>query len=178
MEATIDVALSCVGWLRACPAAPQVVRDAARQGLADGMTALGFTPKTPVELGITLADAAEQQRLNREYRGQDSSTNVLAFPAWEPLGAGSPDAPILLGDVTLALETILREAAEQRKPIGDHLSHLVVHGVLHLLGFDHRTAGEAEVMEALEVSILAKLRIANPYHDLAWPPESGPACHE
>jgi probable rRNA maturation factor len=178
MEPTIDVGLSCIGWLRACPAAQQLVRDAARQGLAGGMAALGLIPKTPVELGITLADAAEQQRLNRDYRGQDSSTNVLAFPAWEPLAVGSPDAPILLGDVTLAFETVLREAAEQGKPIADHLGHLVVHGVLHLLGFDHQNAAEAEMMEALEISILARLRIADPYHDPAWPPESGPACNE
>src|SRR5689334_7257338 len=105
MEPTIDVGLSCIGWLRACPTAQQLVRDAARQGLAGGMAALGFAPKTTIELGITLADAAAQQRLNRDYRGRDSSTNVLAFPAWEPRAVGSSGAPILLGDVTLAFET-------------------------------------------------------------------------
>lgn len=171
--ATIDVALSCAAWVRRCPAARQLARETARRTLADGLAALRLAPTTAVELGITLTDAAEQQRLNREYRGQDAPTNVLAFPAWEPQDVAAAEAPLLLGDVTLALETVLREAAEQGKAVGDHLSHLVAHGVLHLLGFDHRTDTDAGVMEALETSILAKLGIADPYRDPAWPPDSG-----
>jgi probable rRNA maturation factor len=103
---------------------------------------------------------------------------VLAFPVWEPRVEAPPGMPILLGDVILAFETVLREAAEQGKSIGDHLSHLVVHGVLHLLGYDHQTAADADKMEALEVSILAKLGIANPYRETAWLAEAGSPSHE
>ena len=100
-----------------------------------------MAPATPVELGMILADAAEQQRLNREYRGQDAPTNVLAFPAWRVRAHAAPGRADLLGDVVLAFETVVREAAEQGKPVADHLRHLVVHGVLHLLGFDHLDGG-------------------------------------
>src|SRR6202030_4195883 len=83
---------------------------------------------------VTLSDDAEQRRLNRTYRGTDRPTNVLAFPQGGLEGA-RPDAPALLGDVVLAFETVCREAAEQHKPVANHLAHLVVHGVLHLIGF-------------------------------------------
>jgi probable rRNA maturation factor len=116
-----------------------------------------------VELGIRLADDAEQRRLNRDWRGIDLPTNVLAFPAWEP-GAGVPEgAPWLLGDLALAYETVAREAQQQDKAFADHFRHLVVHGVLHLLGYDHATDVEAAQMEALETSILAELGVADPY---------------
>src|SRR5205814_999087 len=87
---------------------------------------------------VVLADDAEQQRLNRLFRGKDAPTNVLAFPAWEP-GMRSPlGAPLSLGDIVLAFETVAREAAEQGKPFPDHLRHLIVHGVLHLLAPQER----------------------------------------
>jgi probable rRNA maturation factor len=180
MEAvfTIDISLTCFGWSRVCPAAERLAVEAGRQALAGGMAALGMAPAAPVELGVILADAAEQQRLNHEFRGQDTPTNVLAFPAWELGIMPPPGLPILLGDVVLAFETVLQEAAEQDKPIGDHLSHLVVHGVLHLLGFDHLAAADADRMEALEVSLLAELGIAHPYRDPAWPMEAGSGCDE
>jgi probable rRNA maturation factor len=88
---------------------------------------------------------------------------VLAFPAWEPGAEIPPGAPLLLGDVVLALETVAREAMEQGKPLADHLSHLIVHGVLHLLGYDHATEAEAVAMESLETSILASLGVPDPY---------------
>jgi len=161
---TIDVALACTGWTRLCPA-ESLAREAAELALARGRAALRLTWQGPVELGIVLADAAEQRRLNRDYRGHDAPTNVLAFPAWEP-GAPLPSgAPVLLGDVVLALETLVQEAAEQNKPVADHLQHLTVHGVLHLFGFDHQTRAEAATMEALERSILAELAVPDPYCD-------------
>jgi probable rRNA maturation factor len=171
---TIDVELACTGWTRLCPAAENLAREAAELALARGRAALRLTWQGPVELGIALADAAEQRRLNRDYRGHDAPTNVLAFPAWEP-GAPLPsDAPVLLGDVVLALETLVREAAEQNKPLADHLQHLTVHGVLHLLGFDHQTPAEAAIMEALERSILAELAVPDPYCDTMSSIETAP----
>jgi probable rRNA maturation factor len=116
-----------------------------------------------VELAVVLANDVEQRGLNRDWRGIDRPTNVLSFPAWEPRAPAPPGAPLLLGDVVLALETVAREAEAQGKPFADHLSHLVVHGVLHLLGYDHQTEIEAGVMETLETSILAGLGVADPY---------------
>src|ERR1700680_3013355 len=112
---TIDVTVNCISWSRLCPAAERLAREAARLSLVDGLAASRVAPTVPVELGITLADADAQQRLNHDYRGQDTPTNVLAFPAWEPGGNVPPGAPMLLGDVVLAFDTVVREAAEQEK---------------------------------------------------------------
>ena len=165
LPCTIDVELACPGWTRLCPRAEGLARSAAELALVRGTIALGLTWRGTVELGITLADAAHQRQLNREYRGRDKSTNVLAFPVWEPGTGLPPGAPVLLGDVVLAMETVAQEAAEQEKPIGDHLIHLTVHGVLHLLGYDHLTHVEAAAMESLERSILAELGVPDPYRD-------------
>jgi probable rRNA maturation factor len=178
LVSTIDVTAACNDWSLTCPAAEQLAREAARLALVEGMAASGLALPGPVELGIILADDTEQHRLNRDFRCQDAPTNVLAFPAWEMGMPVPPGAPVLLGDVVLALETVAREAAEQEKPLANHLAHLVVHGVLHLLGYDHPTAVEAVRMESLETSILAKLGVPDPYRDSAWSPETGPNHHE
>jgi probable rRNA maturation factor len=115
-----------------------------------------------VAVDITLTDDAEQQSLNRTWRGKDAPTNVLAFPGDGPV---APGAPRILGDVVLALSTIRREAAEQQKPFADHLRHLVVHGVLHLLGHDHDEPAAAAAMERREIAILAELGVPDPYRD-------------
>ena len=162
---TIDVTFACAGWTRLCPFAESLARGAAELALARGTTALGLAWQGAVELGITLADDASQRQLNRDYRGRDKPTNVLAFPVWEPGTRLPSGAPVLLGDVVLALESVAQEAAEQEKPIGDHLVHLTVHGVLHLLGYDHLTHVEAAAMESLERSILAELGVPDPYRD-------------
>ena len=163
LASTIDVALACAGWTQLCPRAESLARGAAQLALARGTTALGLAWQGTVELGIPLADAADQRQLNRNYRGLDAPTNVLAFPGWEPGTRLPPGAPVLLGDVVLAVETVAREAAEQEKPLADHLLHLTVHGVLHLLGCDHLTQPEAATMESLERSILAELGVPDPY---------------
>jgi probable rRNA maturation factor len=106
------------------------------------------------DLAVVLGDNAEIQRLNRDFRGKDTSTNVLSFPS---------DEPDEWGDIILAYETIADEALAQGKAFDAHLTHLLVHGMLHLLGYDHMDDAEAEQMEALEVEILAKLAVANPY---------------
>jgi probable rRNA maturation factor len=112
------------------------------------------------EACIVLADDRLVQSLNRAYRGKDAPTNVLSFPFQSPPG-GEPSRHI--GDVVLAAETIRREADEQGAALVSHLQHLVVHGLLHLLGFDHETEAEAQIMEGLEAQILAALGIADPY---------------
>lgn len=113
------------------------------------------------ELSIVLTDDAEQRQLNHQWRGIDKPTNVLSFPQIEPF------APVvgLLGDITLARETLEREAAELGKDFADHFTHLVVHGFLHILGYDHLNEEEALVMEGLETQILQSLGIADPYSD-------------
>ena len=118
----------------------------------------------PLEVSVVFTDDAEQRGLNRDYRHKDSATNVLSFPNMddEP-GPGPADLPRLLGDVVLARETVAREAAEQGKTLADHTAHLLVHGVLHLAGFDHQDDEEAAEMEALERRVLGELGIADPY---------------
>ena len=113
------------------------------------------------ELSILLTDDAEQRELNAQWRGKNSSTNVLSFPQIEPFG------PVvgILGDITLARETLEREAGELGKSFADHFTHLVVHGFLHILGHDHLEEEEALVMEGLETQILASLGIKDPYAD-------------
>lgn len=142
-----------------------VVEHAARAVLASpGARDALSSPLRACEVSVVLADDATVEALNRKYRGSDRPTNVLAFAALEGSGpAPAAEAPLLLGDVVLAYETVAAEARTQGKPLGDHVAHLVVHGILHLLGYDHRAPAEAASMEAVEVAILAGLGIADPY---------------
>ena len=111
------------------------------------------------DLAIRLVDEAEGRALNRHYRGKDYPTNVLSFPAELPEGVKLP----LLGDLVICAPVVAREAAEQAKALRAHYAHLTVHGVLHLLGWDHEDDVEAEAMEQLEREILAGLGIQDPY---------------
>jgi probable rRNA maturation factor len=116
------------------------------------------------ELAVMLTDDAGIRTLNHNWRGIDKATNVLSFPALQPTGPrGDDDAPRMLGDIAIAYETTRREADDERKPFNDHLSHLAVHGFLHLIGYDHENDDDAEAMEALEQEILAHLGIPDPY---------------
>ncbi|WP_448192204.1 rRNA maturation RNase YbeY [Azospirillum sp. sgz301742] len=117
----------------------------------------------PAELSVVLGDDALVQTLNRDYRGKDKPTNVLSFALTEADEPEVEGAPTLLGDVVLAWETLVRESAEQGKTLSNHLCHLVVHGVLHLLGYDHEVDAEAEEMEQLEVEVLGTLGVPDPY---------------
>lgn len=119
----------------------------------------GARRRRATELSIRIVDDAEARALNRDYRNRDYATNVLSFPADLPPGITVP----LIGDIVLCAPVIAREAQEQGKVLGDHYAHLTIHGVLHLLGFDHGTDAEAARMEALETRILAGLGIGNPY---------------
>jgi probable rRNA maturation factor len=111
------------------------------------------------ELSIRLVDSDEGRELNRQYRGRDYATNVLSFPAELPPGLRLP----LLGDLIICAPVVAREAVEQHKSLRDHYAHMTIHGVLHLLGYDHLVDAEAERMEALERRALAGLGIADPY---------------
>ena len=108
-------------------------------------------------ISVALSSDAHVAVLNERFRGKAKPTNVLSFPA----GAGAADGQI--GDIVIARETVEREAYEQGVPVVHHVQHLVVHGILHLLGYDHTTAADAERMEAIEIKILSDLGVANPY---------------
>lgn len=115
------------------------------------------------DVAIRLVDEDEGRALNRHYRGKDYATNVLSFPAELPEGLPAGFRLPLLGDLVLCAPVVAREAAEQGKPLNAHYAHLTVHGVLHLLGWDHEDDAEADAMERLEREILAALGIDDPY---------------
>ncbi|ASR42353.1 rRNA maturation RNase YbeY [Xanthomonas citri pv. mangiferaeindicae] len=115
------------------------------------------------DLAIRLVDEDEGRALNRHYRGKDYATNVLSFPAELPEGLPEGVRLPLLGDLVICAPVVAREAAEQHKRQGDHYAHLTVHGVLHLLGWDHENDKDAEAMEQLEREVLASLGIDDPY---------------
>jgi probable rRNA maturation factor len=142
-------------WRRAVPA-----RKLAREAVAAAAGEAGAKLARGAEMTIHLVADADIAKLNKQFRGKDKATNVLSFPAVAPERLA---ASKLLGDVFVALETLTREAEAEDKPLADHYRHLVAHGFLHLLGYDHETPAEAEAMEALEIRALARLGIANPY---------------
>ena len=115
-----------------------------------------------VTVSLSVVDEGESRRLNRDYRGKDRPTNVLSFPMGLDV-ASPPGEPLLLGDIVLCAPVVAAEAVAQSKAAADHWAHLVVHGVLHLAGYDHVDDAEAADMERLEKSILAKGGIADPY---------------
>jgi probable rRNA maturation factor len=118
------------------------------------------------ELAVMLTDDPGIRTLNNNWRGIDKPTNVLSFPALQTEGARKPgDAPRMLGDVAIAYETTRREADAEGKPFEHHLSHLAIHGFLHLIGYDHENDADADEMESLETEILQQLGIPDPYAD-------------
>jgi probable rRNA maturation factor len=158
-EAPVPLRLAIVekaGNWSAVTALPDVVRETAR--------VLASHPRCKRvrgrEAGIVLADDQFLRSLNRTYRGKDAPTNVLSFPF--RAGPGEYDGGYL-GDVALAAETIACEAADHGIPVAHHFQHLVLHGILHLIGFDHETDAQATVMERVEIEVLAGLGIRDPY---------------
>jgi probable rRNA maturation factor len=116
------------------------------------------------ELAVMLTDDTGIRTLNGNWRGIDKPTNVLSFPALQPTAPRKPgDAPRMLGDIAIGYQTMRREADEEQKPFNHHLSHLAVHGFLHLIGYDHENDADAAAMESLEIEILAQLGIPDPY---------------
>lgn len=177
-ECDIDVLSKADGWpedaIDVVQKAAMHVWAKAKEGSAAGRMA---------ELSIALSDNAQVQDLNREWRGKDKPTNVLSFAAEEgddfPFDPSDPamaemllEMPRLLGDIVLARETVVLEAESQGKEFNQHLTHLVMHGVLHLLGYDHIEEDEAEEMEALETAYLADFDISDPYLEGASAPDA------
>ena len=144
----IDVAIPSATWRRRMPG----VIGLARETVAAVMTDAGVAD---AEVSLVLGDDAAVRTLNRRWRGKNAPTNVLSFPTGERR---------MLGDVVLAFETVVREAKEQGKPLAHHLRHLIVHGVLHLLGYDHERERDAARMENRERRILKRFDIPDPYH--------------
>jgi probable rRNA maturation factor len=127
----------------------------AEQSVRAAIAAVATLVPAAGEISVLLADDAAIRELNRLWRGADKPTNVLSFPAAKP--------GTLLGDIAIAYETVAREAADEQKPFLHHLAHLVVHGFLHLAGYDHQTDSQADAMEGLERAALGHLDIADPY---------------
>jgi probable rRNA maturation factor len=155
MRASIEITRLSPAW-QALPSAEALILRAVEASLAASAARI----RDGAEVGVQLADDAHVRALNLQWRAIDKPTNVLSFPAVE--GDRIASAP-MLGDIVLAFETVEREADEEGNSFADHVAHLIVHGFLHLLGFDHQTAAEADRMEAMETRILAKLGIADPY---------------
>jgi probable rRNA maturation factor len=150
----IEISRNSDGW-------PEDLDARAEQAVRAALTQSKAKVTGAAELSIVLTDDAEQRVLNRDWRGIEKSTNVLSFPQIAPFGAVQG----LLGDIVLARETVAREAGEMGISFADHFTHLVVHGFLHLLGYDHMDDDEALAMESLETQILASLGVADPYAD-------------
>lgn len=169
--AVLDVAVSVeAGWAEALGDDPERICTAAvaaalamspHAALADGVAS--------VEISVRLTDDAEVHGLNRQWRDKDKPTNVLSFPMVQPdligIIGNADDGELLLGDIVLARETCLRESAEKSVSAAEHCSHLVVHGMLHLLGYDHIVDGDANDMEDLERAAMAELGYGDPYRD-------------
>jgi probable rRNA maturation factor len=155
MKPSIEIIETSARW-RALPG----VKKLARRAIETSLTASGARILDGAEVSVQLADDAQIRALNGQWRGVDKPTNVLSFPAST---SGKIAASPMLGDIVVAFETAEREAAEESKALSDHVAHLIAHGFLHLLGFDHQISAEADRMETLETRILARLGIADPY---------------
>jgi probable rRNA maturation factor len=148
LDERIAICIENGGWTKGDRAAVEKAALLALEGVAQ------------TSVSILLDDDSGIRRLNKKFRGKDAATNVLSFPA-----ADMPGNESFLGDIIIAHETVAREAAAENKTFSDHLSHLVIHGILHLLGEDHETEDEADAMEAQERALLMRLGIADPYRD-------------
>ncbi|MBV9566899.1 MAG: rRNA maturation RNase YbeY [Hyphomicrobiales bacterium] len=154
---SVDILVESPLWQKTAGVMLTLVRAAEAVGAS---SEVGSAIRRGDEICVTLLDDARIAALNLKWRGRDAPTNVLSFPA--PSGPVLP-APRCLGDIAFAFETVEREAREDGKTFDDHLTHLAVHGILHLLGHDHLSDAEARRMEALEMRILASIGVADPY---------------
>ncbi len=169
----LDISAENTVWSAKISNYRPLIEDCLEQIISQVPEARNFSKFSHIELSILLTDDQNIQILNRDYRGQDKATNVLSFPSLSEdeieqylrNNESLPQYPVALGDVIFALETIEREAVEQGKELSDHFCHLSVHGILHLLGYDHMNEDERQKMESIEKAILLKLSIDDPYQD-------------
>jgi probable rRNA maturation factor len=152
----IDILVETEGW-----AAESSLGQLSASAICAAWEELGRGEQPASELSLVFTDDAAIKELNNDWRDKDKPTNVLSFPAFT-LKPGQKPGP-MLGDIVIARETVEREAVDEDKPFDHHLMHLIVHGFLHLLGYDHLTEAEAEEMEGLERKILERLAIPDPY---------------
>ena len=153
MKPVIDIAIETEAW-----DAFEDPAGLAESVIGQSISQSGVRISEGAEISIVLCDDAFIAELNRKWRQIDKPTNVLSFPSGGPI-ASTP----VLGDIVIAFETTAREAAEAGKPLRDHVAHLLAHGFLHLIGYDHIADADAEAMEAMERAVLARLGIADPY---------------
>jgi probable rRNA maturation factor len=164
-QVAVSVIVEHDAWHAAIADPLPLLRRAARAAVAGARRARRSRAAWTPEVAVALLDDRAMRKLNKTYRGKDKPTNVLSFPA----GAPPVGKRRLLGDVAMALGTVKREAKAQGKALEDHVTHLMVHAVLHLLGYDHEADPDAAEMEALERKILAALGIADPYRADSFP---------
>lgn len=165
---TVDVNIQDPAWTEAVPSAAALADEVIRETLANKAVWRHWPEAAPtgaLEISVCFAGDEFVQGLNRKFRGKNSATNVLSFPAGDRPGNRIGAEPVMLGDIVLAQGVVLAEARRDAKTPRAHTSHLLIHGALHLLGFSHELDPEAEAMEALEVEILGGLGIANPYQE-------------
>lgn len=155
MSVEIDIVVEAPAW-ESVNALEMLARDC----VSASVGASGVKLSQNCELSVTFCDDAAMRALNAQWRGKDAPTNVLSFPT-----PGALAAKPLIGDIIVAYETVMREASEQEKPIREYVAHMLVHGFLHLIGYDHETDAEAEAMEALERRIAMALGLSDPYAD-------------
>lgn len=182
-ELQIEVQIACAD--SDVPSAAQLTDWATRALLA--VSALSADSATTAEtvkvahdtaLTIRVVDEAESQALNNEYRGKDKPTNVLSFPFEMPEGLPVGALPPMLGDLAICAAVVQREAQQQLKDADAHWAHMIIHGVLHLLGYDHIDDDDAEIMEALEIELLAGLGYTNPYIETGQTPTQESSCRK
>ena len=170
-DLVIDIAIAAPAWGDEADLRPKI-----EHVLSKALEVGRFDLPAKVELSLLLTDDAQIRELNRIWRGKDKATNVLSFPAGELEDAGADggdreatdaERPLLLGDIVIARETMVAEALGDGKPEFDHFCHLLVHGFVHLMGYDHEEDDEATEMEALETEILVELGVADPYAELS-----------
>lgn len=163
MTFTVNLDQTCTRWKKAFPRMKRKIEEAAAIAFLMAKKPRGLK-KGALEVNILLANDTTIKKLNRDFRGMDKATNVLSFPA-APLPKKMKTESVLLGDIILASGTVRREVKAENKTLESHTIHLVVHGLLHLLGYDHMKAKDAKVMEKLECDILAVLGYPDPYHE-------------
>lgn len=171
----IEPSLEAPGWTETDQSWEELAAKAVTAAVrATGWAELDERPELDTEVSLRFVDDATIRELNRDYRGKDAATNVLSFPLLDENlldMMGEDGGELLLGDIVIAYETTAGEATAQGKMLRDHVTHLIVHGTLHLLGYNHENDADAEEMEDLERSILATLGVSDPY-------ANGPIGHD